>query len=194
MPKAIDAARRSGLTMELLDSYRNYLRLLACASIDSEMQAKLDRSDLVQETLIKAHDRFDQFSGRTEQELAAWLRQILSRQLIDMTRRLRGATRDIHREMSMEQTLEASSLSLGGLITANGTSPSVSAQRRELAVVLADALSEMKPEYREVIMMKNIHDLTWQEIGNRMKRTPAAARMLWTRALVELRPAIENRL
>src|SRR3954467_7106953 len=55
--------------------------------------------DLVQEALLKAHQHFDQFQGRTEAELAGWLRQILARCLADLVRKYRMAeARHIGRE------------------------------------------------------------------------------------------------
>ena len=65
---------------ELLELYRNYLRLVARSLIGGALRVKLEPSDLVQETFLKAHRDFGQFAGRGEPELVAWLRQILVRQ------------------------------------------------------------------------------------------------------------------
>jgi RNA polymerase sigma-70 factor (ECF subfamily) len=190
----IAAAKRLGTAAELLDSYRNYLRLLAHTWLDASLRGKYDRSDLIQETLIKANDRFDQFAGRTEGELVAWLRQILARQLADAARRFHGATRDVARESPVAQFLDASSCSLGRLLPAGDSSPSETAQRREMSVLLADALAEMKDEYRDVIVLRNLQELSWPEVSERMAKSQGAVRMLWTRALKELRPLIEKRM
>ena len=190
----IAAARRAGTADGLLDSYRNYLRLLAQTWLDSSLRGKYDRSDLVQETLIKANDRFDHFAGRTEGELVAWLRQILVRQLADAARRFHGATRDVRRERPVAKFLDASSCSLGRLLPAGDSSPSESAQRREMSVLLADALAEMKDEYKDVVVLRNLQELSWPEISERMGKSQGAVRMLWTRALKELRPLVEKRL
>src|SRR5262245_20038570 len=93
MRRLIDAAQQEapGALEQLLEAYRNYLKLLARTGIDSAIRGKADPSDLVQETLLKAHQRFGQFRGETEQELAGWLRQILARNLTDLVRRYRTA-------------------------------------------------------------------------------------------------------
>ncbi len=69
---------RAGALDQLLESFRNYLRLLARTGIDASLQGKADPSDLVQEALLKAHRHFAQFRGRSEAELAGWLRQLLA--------------------------------------------------------------------------------------------------------------------
>jgi RNA polymerase sigma-70 factor, ECF subfamily len=194
--RLIQDARRAeaGALDRLLESYRNYLRLVARAGIEPALRVKADPSDLVQETLLKAHQRFDQFQGWTEPELVAWLRQILARNLADLARRYRASgTRGVTREHSLEDLFHSSSRAFGALLTSNGHSPSQSAQRRELGVVLADALAELSADYREVIMLRTLEDRAWDDVAHAMGRSPDAVRVLWARALKKLRPLIEAR-
>jgi hypothetical protein len=126
--RLIDEARRQspGILDRLLESYRNYLRLLARTGIDASLRGKADPSDLVQETLLKAHQHFDQFRGQTETELVAWLRQILTRNLADLVRRFKTAgARTVAREQSLDEVIGASSRALLELVAPNGHSPSV---------------------------------------------------------------------
>jgi RNA polymerase sigma-70 factor (ECF subfamily) len=195
--RLIAHARRAepGALDRLLGSYRNFLRLLARTGIDQSLQGKADPSDLVQETLLKAHRHFDQFQGRTEAELAGWLRQILARCLADLVRKYRMAgARQVDRERSLDDLLGSASHALGGLLAPNGQSPSQSAQRRELTVVLADALAELSPDYREVIVLRTLEERDWDDVAATMGRTVGSVRLLWARALKKLRPLIEARL
>ena len=108
--RLIDEARRQapGALDRLLESYRNFLRLLARTGIDSSLRGKADPSDLVQETLIKAHQHFDHFQGRTEAELIAWLRRILARNLADLVRKFKiSGARAVGREQSLDDLLGA---------------------------------------------------------------------------------------
>ena len=57
---------------QMLESYRNYLTLLARNQIGRRLQGKVDPSDLVQETFLEAHRDFGQFRGGTEGELVGW--------------------------------------------------------------------------------------------------------------------------
>jgi RNA polymerase sigma-70 factor (ECF subfamily) len=179
----------------LLEVFRNYLRLLARTGLGTGLQGKADASDVVQETLLKAHQNFGQFQGRTEAELAAWLRQILARNITDLGRRFHtAAARNVSRERSLQEVLDASSQALGNIIAAARSSPSAAAQRRELSLVLADALAELSPDYRDVIILRSIEERDWEDVALRMNRSLGAVRMLWTRALKELRPLLEAKL
>lgn len=183
-----------GALDRLLDSYRNYLRLLARTGLDASLQGKADPSDMVQEALLKASQRFDQFRGATDAELAGWLRQILARCLVDFVRLYRAGGRRADRERSLDQLLNQSSQALERVLAADGNSPSASAQRRDLGVVLSDALAELGDDQREVIVLHHLEGLGWEDVARRMGRTPGATRMLWTRALKQLRSLISERL
>src|SRR5215831_4936738 len=105
--RLIERARHGepGALDQLFDSYRNYLRLLARTGIDASLRGKADPSDLVQEALFKASQRFDQFRGATDAELAGWLRTTLARCLADFVRRFRAGRRRAGREQSLDQLL-----------------------------------------------------------------------------------------
>ncbi len=80
------------------------------------------------------------------------------------------------------------------MVASSVESPSALAERRELGVLLADALAELSPEYQQIIRLRNIEALDWPEIARKMGRSEGAVRKLWTRALKQLRPLIESRL
>jgi RNA polymerase sigma-70 factor, ECF subfamily len=195
--RLIDEAKRQspGVLDRLLESYRNYLRLLARTGIDASLRGKADPSDLVQETLLKAYQHFSQFQGQTEMELVAWLRRILTRNLADLVRRFKAAgARTVAREQSLDDVIGASSRALFELVAPNGHSPSQSAQRRELSIILADALAELAADHREVVVLRTLEGRDWDEVARAMGRSPGAVRLLWARALKKLRPLIEARL
>jgi RNA polymerase sigma-70 factor (ECF subfamily) len=194
--RLIDRARREepGALDRLLDSYRNYLRLLARTGIDASLRGKADPSDLVQDALLKASQCFGQFRGACDAELAGWLRQILARCLADFVRRYRAGARRAGREQSLDELLNHSSEAMARIMATKGTSPSASAERRDLGVVLSDALAELSDDHREVIVLHHLEGLAWDEVARRMGRTAGAVRMLWTRALKELRPLIDEQL
>jgi RNA polymerase sigma-70 factor (ECF subfamily) len=179
----------------LLELYRNYLRLLARSLIGRALRLRLDASDLVQETFLKAHREFPRFLGDSEPELVAWLRQILVRNLADQARRHQAQGRDVRRQRSLEQLLDESSLVIQDRLAAPvSTSPSSHAIRRERAVLLADALEKLPADYREVFVLRIIDHIPIEEIATRMHRSVNAVRKLWTRAMVALEKELGEEL
>ena len=198
-PKEFIAAIRNGANDrlgDLLDSYRDYLHLLAKTQIDEKLRARLSPSDLVQETMFGAYRDFAQFQGEDDRQLRAWLRQILINRLhVFVQQHVLAGKRDIRREISIDQVGPALSRSTIQTNTGAGLadlapSPSGLAVQRESAVVLADHLARMSPEYREVIELRNLQGLSFEDVARRMNRTSGAARMIWMRAIRRLRGAM----
>ena len=173
---------------ELLQLYRNYLALLARLNIDARLQGKVDASDLVQETFLKAHRNFGQFRGNTEEELVSWLRQILTNNLANLVRHYLGRQRrDVRLERQLAAEMDRSSRLMDGGLIAPGSSPSRQASRREQAVLLADVLKQLPADYREVLILRHLEGLTFAQVAQRLGRTDDSVQKLWVRALARLR-------
>lgn len=176
---------------ELLQQYRNYLMLLATTQVEKRLQPRVSPSDIVQETMLKAHRHFAQFNGHSERELLAWLRQILVTNLARFVEQhMLAARRDIRREISIDRfgaALDESATQFTSFLHADGTTPSVEAMHREEAVVLADRLAHLPPQYSEVLILRNIQGLSFEEVADRMERSLGATRMLWLRGIEKLR-------
>ncbi len=182
-----DAARG-----RLLELYRNYLRLVARSLIGGALRVKLDPSDLVQETFLKAHRDFGQFGGATERELTAWLRRILVRSLANQVKHHRRQARDQLRQESLDHLLEHSDRTLQLALAARSPSPSEAASRREQAVLLADAVDRLPADYREAFVLRTLEHVPFEEIAARMGRSTGAVRMLWARAVKKLNEMLEE--
>jgi RNA polymerase sigma-70 factor (ECF subfamily) len=193
-PEQLLGLARSGSSPalgQLLELYRGYLELLARIQIGRRLQGKVDSADLVQETFLRATQYFPQFLGTTEAELMAWLRQIMASRLTDLVRHYCGAKgRDVHMERDLSAELERSSRVLDqGLAVAQST-PSQQAARREQAVLLANALGTLPPDYREVIILHHLEELHFPEVARQMGRSVDSVKNLWIRALTRLRRAL----
>jgi RNA polymerase sigma-70 factor (ECF subfamily) len=172
----------------LLELYRGYLSLLARLQIGRRLQGKVDAADLVQDTFLEAHRHFSQFRGSVEAELISWLRQILAALLANLVRKYCGTQRrDLRLERQLVDDLDQSSRTLDRGLAAPQSSPSQRAMRREQAVLLADALERLPPDYREVIILRHLEGLSFAEIAARMKRSVDSVKNLWARALAQLR-------
>jgi RNA polymerase sigma-70 factor (ECF subfamily) len=170
-----------------LERFREYLRLLARLQLDPRLRGKLDPSDVVQQTLLEAYEKRDQFRGSTEAEWLAWLRQALAHNLADALRAFGQAKRDVGRERSLEAAVEASSCRLAAFLAAEQSSPSQQAERHERAVRLAEALAALPDDNREALVLHYCEDWSLADIASHLGRTPAAVAGLLKRGLKQLR-------
>jgi RNA polymerase sigma-70 factor (ECF subfamily) len=176
-----------------LEHYRNYLRILARLQLVPGLRGKLDPSDLVQQTLLKAHQALGQFRGRSAGERAAWLRQILARTLANAARDHGRDRRDVTLERSLERSLEQSSARLEAWLVAEQSSPSQKAERNEQALLLVQALGTLPEAQREALLLKHCQGWTLAEIGRHLDRSPTAVASLLQRGLKQLREHLRGR-
>ncbi|WP_390895569.1 sigma-70 family RNA polymerase sigma factor [Stieleria tagensis] len=171
----------------LLQWYANYLTILASTQLDRRLRRRLSPSDIVQEAMLAAHQDFAGFRGNSQGELLCWLRAILIHTLHrNFKRHVTVEKRDIRREVSLEHVsnrLEESAVNLAAMLPAGGQSPSGAMQARERSVELANQLSRLRPAHRQVITLRVLQGLSFDEIAAQMDRNCGAVRMLWLRAL-----------
>ena len=175
-----------------LEQFRGYLHLLAGRHVGRQLQGRIDASDVVQQTLVQALSARSQFRGTSDAELAAWLRQILARQLANAVRDLGRQKRDLARERSLEAVLDQSAARLEQFLAAVDSSPSQKAQRNELLVQLTEALAQLPETQRDAIVLHHVEQLPLAEIGGRMDRSTAAVAGLIKRGLRSLRLRLQE--
>lgn len=180
---------------KLLQLYQNYLRVLATTQLDRRLRRRMNPSDLVQETMLAAHRDFNQFRGASERELLAWLRQILINCLRHaIETHMKAKMRDVRCEVSIEQvsaSLDRSVVTFRQVLADRGPSPSAISHQRERSVAFADQLAKLPADYRDVLVLRNLQGLSFDEIAERMERKSGAVRMLWLRAIDKLRQVYE---
>jgi len=170
----------------LFEVCRNYVHLVAEAQAESWLRAKVDASDIAQQTLLEAYRDFTGFAGRTRAEWLAWLRRILDRNVTDFVRQYRNtAKRQIDREVRLGQPASSSANDLFEPADSAGT-PSAQLLARERELLVADAVARLAPDHREVISLRNLQQLEFEEVARRMNRSRPAVQMLWMRALQKL--------
>ena len=175
-----------------LDRFRQYLLLLARVRLDPRLKGKLDASDVVQQTLLEAHQGMGQFRGRSVAEQAAWLRQILARNLANAVRDLGRAKRDVARERSLDAALDQSASRLEAWLAAEQSSPSQRVERHERAVLLAEALATLPETQREAVVLRHWHGWSLAEIASHLGTTTAGVTGLLHRGLKKLRKQLQE--
>jgi RNA polymerase sigma-70 factor (ECF subfamily) len=172
------------------EPFRSYLQILAETQLHARLKSKVDAADVVQQTLLQAHQARDQFRGTTEAERAAWLRTILGNVLCGLAREFSRQRRDVTREQSI-QAVEKSSLQLVHLLTANISSPSAALHRHDQANALAKAMLTLTTEQRQAIILKYWHNATLAEIGQELGKSSEAVAGLVFRGMQKLRSEIQ---
>jgi RNA polymerase sigma-70 factor, ECF subfamily len=180
-----DRTVRAGSAEELgraLDGCRAYLLQVARRQHAPDLRAKGGASDLVQDTFLEAYRHIDHFHGRSDAELRAWLCGLLRHRAAQFGRRYRTtAKRRLARELSATNSLPADT-----------RTPSGQAMADEQLGLLCQAIARLPDDYRRVMTLRYHQGLKFEEIGRLMGRSADAVRMLWARALEqvksELRP------
>jgi len=175
-----------------LDCFRSYLLLLAQVRLDPRVKGKLDASDVVQQTLLEAHQGLGQFRGQTREEQAAWLRQILARNLANAVRDQRRQKRDVRRERSLQAALDDSASRLENWLEADQSSPSQHLHGQERAMRLAEALAGLPEPQREAVVLRHWHGWSLADIAQQLQCTPAAVTGLLHRGLKNLRKNLQD--
>lgn len=183
----LESARRGSNESlgKVLEICRQYLLLVANRELDEQLQAKGGGSDLVQETFFEAQRDFEKFSGSTQDEMLAWLRQILLHNVQNFRRFwLETEKRNAGVEIPIQE--DNSSRPMGPELPSPQQSPSQWAIKNERIAAIDTALARLPHEYRQVIVFRNQQHLTFEEISGKLGRTADAARKLWARAVEKL--------
>jgi RNA polymerase sigma-70 factor (ECF subfamily) len=176
-----------------LEKFRKYLHLLARLQLDPRLQGKMDASDVVQQTLLKACQGLAQFRGHSSAEQAAWLRQILANTLANAVRDYGRARRDVDLERSLQLSLDDSSARLEAWLAAEQSSPSQQAERNEQMLRLAEALAELPEPQREVLVLRHCQGWALADIAEHLGRTRAAVASLLRRGLKQMRELLQGK-
>jgi len=164
---------------ELLDAYRAFLRGIAVAWLDSLVAARLDASDLVQQTCLSVHRQIGEFSGDHPAQFVAWLRQVHERNLRNV---IRDQLHTQKRSPSREQSLD--DLQLPG---PEQPTPSVQAMHAEERSRLAAAIAQLPPDEQEALRLRYLEGCSLVETAERMQLTRDALLWLMKRALRRMR-------
>lgn len=187
IPELLDRARAGdAAAMERLFAFcRSYVAIAAKAEMASWLRAKVDASDLVQQTMLEAHRGLKNFRGRTEAEWLTWLRRILAHNAADFVRQYHGVEkRSVGREVPLVASDESGASERP--LAAGDPTPSQLLISKERELKVADAVAKLPDDYQDVIILRNMQRLPFEEVAQRMGRSRPAVQMLWMRAIRQL--------
>lgn len=196
----VAATPDSGETQRLLDGiaagdaaafdrlfarHRPFLRRLVARRLDQQLRARVDPSDIVQETHMEAFHRFRDYLERRPMPFRLWLFQT-ARERVAKARRThaQAARRSVTREVYWPRD---SSIQFGRELLARTSSPSERLSRQELAERVNQALGQLAETDREILWMRTFENLSYEEVSCVLDIAPTAARKRYGRALLRLR-------
>lgn len=179
----------------LLVSYRKPLQRMVRLRLNRNLQGRVDDSDIVQEALLDASQRLDEYSRNPAIPFFLWLRQITVHKLLDVHRRHLGAKmRDARQDLSLHHGPypAADSASLAAHLLGKMTSPSNAAIRAENRLRVQDALNGMDELDREMLALRHFEQLSNVEAAQVLGMNPSTASSRYLRALKRLKQELGN--
>ena len=177
-----------------LEQYRGYLKLLADLQLNPRLRVKEASSDIVQQTMLDAHLGLSDFRGKTDAELRAWLKMILTRNLLTAARRYGTHKRAAGREVSLPNQMEESSALFHRQLFADEASPSTKLIKQERSEQLAAALLRLLDDEQSAVVLKHYHNWSVAEIAQHLGRTQEAVAGLLRRGLKKLRSHLREEM
>jgi RNA polymerase sigma-70 factor (ECF subfamily) len=166
----------------LLGTCRAILRQRARGQLGRRYTARVDTSDVVQETMTQAFQNIQNFRGQTRGEWMAWLQSILAAKARRLRRRHRAEKRSVAQEaphsaiLAVERAREVKCLL-----------PDQQLLEVERRTELTRALEQLPEPMSEVIVRRIFLQQQFDEVATALNRSPGATRVLWTRAVRKLR-------
>jgi RNA polymerase sigma-70 factor (ECF subfamily) len=157
-----------------------------------ELRSKMESMDLVQDAFISALRSLKNFTYKNEGDFLRWLSQIAENRLRDHAEKLHTNKRDIHKEIPLNSNRQSQDSFVRTPGPISSTTPSMIISRREEIDRLELALDKLKPEYKEVIVLSKIEELSNIEISKKLGKKPHAVCMLLSRAITALADVYED--
>lgn len=184
-----DQSAQSTAESELVNHIQSYVSIMADQKLDPKFRAHVGPSDIVQQTLMKIVDGIDQFQGESTQEFFGWVNRIVQNETLKSYRDLTRQKRDVRRERSLVRS-SGDSLRLFELEEKHRT-PQSNALAVERVQLFHAALGRLPEEYATVIRLRNLEQLPFVEVADRMGRTENSASKLWYRAVLKFKQELE---
>jgi RNA polymerase sigma-70 factor (ECF subfamily) len=178
---------------DLLLHHRDRLTRMVAVRLHARLQGRVDPADVVQDVYLEAAVHLDAYLSNPVMPFFLWLRSVAAHKLLSLHRRHLGAEmRDATREVPLPdgRLPAADSASITRALIDRAPRPSEAAMQAEWKDRLRDALDELAPMDREVLVLRHFEQLTSAEIGAVLEINERAASKRYLRALERLRAAL----
>jgi RNA polymerase sigma-70 factor, ECF subfamily len=172
---------------ELFKRHRNRLQKAVAMRIDRRLAARVDASDVLQETYLEAFRRLPQYLEKQEMPFYLWLHWIAREKVLALHRRHLGAEK---RAVTYEAPLlpaDSSATFVSVVLAGREPSPSQALARTELAESLRQALGQLEDDDRDLILWRHFEQLSARDMAQLLHISEAAAAKRYIRAVERLR-------
>jgi RNA polymerase sigma-70 factor (ECF subfamily) len=167
--------------------YGERVRWMVRFRMGKVLRSRLESMDLVQDVFINAFGAIEDFTYKNEGDFVRWLSKITQNALADNWDKIHAAKRDIRKEHRFNSHNSATDGELREVhANLDATTPSMIMSKREDLTKLEQAIDELKPQYREIVVLSKIEGLSYKEIGRKLGKSSDAVRMLMPSAMAEL--------
>jgi RNA polymerase sigma-70 factor (ECF subfamily) len=164
---------------EIVERWERRIFALAFGMLGREEDAR----DATQETFLAAFRSLRSFRG--EAKVSSWLHRIAINQCITRQRRAR-----VRSETALEE--ETASSEEASFLAPAHESPAQLTESRERTLMVRRAVNALPLELREVIVMKEFEELTFQEIADALDLPLSTVKSRLYTALKQLRMRLER--
>ncbi len=188
------AGRGEQLAVErLLERHRPRLRRMIEVRLDKRLSARVDPSDIIQDSLLDASRKLNDYLATRPLPFYPWLRAIAWQRLQDQYRRhLRAKRRSVKFEEPLVPLPDQSALLLASQFIAPGTSPSQRLLREESQRRIRAALDQLNPTDREILVLRHLEQMPVAEIAALLGISEGAVKMRRLRAIERIRNLLDN--
>jgi len=174
---------------QLLERHRQRLGQLIRLRLDRRLAARVDPSDVVQESLIDAAGKLSEYLRTRPLPFYPWLRSLALERLIVIYRRhLHASKRSVNREeRDLPLLPDESALALAQKLCDHASSPSKRLARSEARARVRAALQQLPERDRELLVLRHLEQLTSREIAGVLGISEGAVKVRHVRALERLR-------
>jgi RNA polymerase sigma-70 factor (ECF subfamily) len=192
LARAKQGDERAGV--EAIARQRERLKKMLGHRMDRRLKARLDPSDVIQESMIVASQRLGEFFRQERVPFYVWLRSLTFERLIDMQRaHLYAKRRSVSREERSVLSLPDESVAeLASRLVDVAGDPRAGLVREELRARVRNALEQLSPDDREVLVLRHLEDLSVGETAGALGIKQSAVKMRALRAIKKLREVLEE--
>lgn len=163
------------------------------AELGQRLRQRLESQDVMQQVYADALRSIDKFVDQGHDSFFRWLRRIAVNRISDSARRsFKTAKRRDELRVADLHGANASMVNLLDHLPGSVTGPMTAAQRQDRIRALQSALERLSPDHRQVLELRYLNQLSFEQTAVRMNRSERAIRNLCARAVIRLREALAD--